>query len=335
MKIRSCPFFALVLSLLFSACSLSSSCDLPRRGTVTLMTWNAQAFFDASENGCEFAEYRGSGSVWSAARYVTRLDRLREVLFLAGRLASLGPDRSPDLVVLQEIENSGVIRDICNRLPASGRYREAVFVPPPAGCAFGSAILSRYPLRSWSAHTVDSLGIPVRPLVEAEFLVDGIPLTVFAVHWKSKAGDASDGGVRFAQERLLAERIAALRARSPGEAFIACGDFNQRLEEFTLLEDASNPWVDWLDACATGQVPGPAGSYWYDGAWETIDHIFYGGIILCSFTVVSSPPAVTPEQVPARYVIGTGAGYSDHLPLVLSFTLSGPDGTAVPERSGD
>lgn len=66
------------------------------------------------------------------------------------------------------------------------------------------------------------------------------------------------------------------------------------------------------------------GSYFYDGAWETIDHIFLNaalfdktGIEFDSCFVVDSEPFVNSKGEPDRYNPRTGAGLSDHLPLVL------------------
>ena len=271
----------------------------PKR--VTFMTWNAQCFFDAAETGAEFKEFRGSKSEWSAERYGERLDRLREVLLMAGTSLGSGPERAPDIAILEEIENARVIEDLCNRLPSSARYPFAAFVPPGAGSAFATAILSRYPIRSVTAHAISSEPatsgeMSLRPLVEVTVDADGLPVTVFGAHWKSKSDATDTDAVRDAQERTLAGRIGMLKSREPGAFYVAAGDFNQVLDEFeTLASVSESPWPEWLARCASDDANGPEGSYWYDGRWEAIDHVFHSresetSYRPYSFRPLSSPP---------------------------------------------
>ena len=291
---------------------------------ISLMTWNTQHFFDAEAQGTEFSEFLGPKSRWSAEKYSARLDRLREGVLLCGSSAGEGGEKGPDVVVLEEIENARVIEDLCNRLPQRSRYRHLAFVPPGTGSAFASAVLSRYPIKAITAHSVYAGSVALRPLLEVTLDASGRPFTVFAAHWKSKAGDADSTDVRLAQEKILYTRISSLESRAPGAAYAACGDFNQMRDEFSLMGDGEilNCWDDWLERCESGLAPGPKGSYYYEGAWETIDHFFcpssaVSGYEVADFRVVSTPPLTGVDQLPARYEVYSGSGYSDHLPLVL------------------
>ncbi len=300
----------------------------PKR--LTFMTWNAQCFFDAEETGAEFKEFRGAKSEWSAERYEARLDRLGEVLLLAGTALGAGPERAPDIAILEEIESVRVIEDLCNRLPSRARYPFAAFVPPPPGSAFATAILSRYPVRSVTAHAIARESATpgetiLRPLVEVTVDAEGLPVTVFGAHWKSKSDTADTDAVRDAQERALAARIGLLRSRDPGAFFVAAGDFNQILGEFEILASVTeSPWPDWLARHSSGDANGPEGSYWFDGRWEAIDHVFHSresdtAYRPSSFRPLSSPPVADAEGHPARYEVFSGYGYSDHLPLIIAF----------------
>lgn len=293
--------------------------------SISVMTWNTQTFFDADETGTEFEEFTGSKSKWSAERYGVRLDRLCETILAAGRIADEGPDRGADIVVLEEIENTRVIEDLCNRLPQRNRYLHVAFVPPEAGGAFASAVLSRYPIRSVTAHSASSGSISLRPLLEVAVDAEGRSVSVFAAHWKSKSGDGDTARIRCAQERVLASRIDFLEEADPSVLYVACGDFNQALGAFDILGkgDSESPWPDWIARCSSGQVSGPEGSYRFNGAWEVIDHFFYpperlSGYRVRDFQVMGSPPLTDENQNPARYEVFSGAGYSDHLPLILT-----------------
>jgi endonuclease/exonuclease/phosphatase family metal-dependent hydrolase len=294
---------------------------------ITVMTWNAQAFFDAEESGSEFDEFKGPKSAWSPEKYAARLDRLREAILMGGSALGAGPDRGPDIVALEEIESARVIDDLCNRLPQRCRYANVAFVPPGKGASFASAVLSRYPIRSVSAHSVAVSGIALRPLLEVSIDADGLAFSVFSAHWKSKVGDDDTAAVRLAQEGVLSARISALESGNPEALYVACGDFNQSLADFSVLGRGAiaSPWPEWLSQCVSGLVQGPEGSYYYDGTWEAIDHFFYpadarSGYRAREFRVLATPPLTDGEAHPSRYEVFSGRGYSDHLPLLIAFT---------------
>lgn len=319
-------FSALVLSLVVASCGVLSPMRDTAGARITVMTWNTQTFFDAVESGTEFDEFRGGANGWNAERYGARLDRLRAVIELCGRRAGEEPGAGPDIAVLEEIENEGVVRDICNRLSQRTTYRFAAFVPPAGASAFGSAVLSRLPITGVTAHNVDpepsgsTDPLALRPMLEVSLRLGEETLTVFAVHWKSKSGSdvASSARARLAQERLLADRIAALEVHDA--LWIACGDCNQRYDEFTLLGRYVNCWDDWLEKCSSGAVAGPSGSYYFHETWETIDNVFLPGAVwtVQDFRVVSEPPIADSDLLPNRFDAFSGKGVSDHLPLVLA-----------------
>ncbi|HOJ99819.1 MAG TPA: endonuclease/exonuclease/phosphatase family protein [Termitinemataceae bacterium] len=67
-----------------------------------------------------------------------------------------------------------------------------------------------------------------------------------------------------------------------------------------------------------------AGSYWYKGAWETIDHVLLHSSLgdgkgweFASFGVAQQTPFVNEEGYPVAYNPQTGKGVSDHLPLLV------------------
>ena len=67
-----------------------------------------------------------------------------------------------------------------------------------------------------------------------------------------------------------------------------------------------------------------AGSYWYKGAWETIDHVLLHSSLgdgkgweFASFGVAQQTPFINEEGYPVAYNPRTGKGVSDHLPLLV------------------
>ncbi len=298
----------------------------------TLLTWNAQTFFDACDTGREFEEFALSKTGWSEERYRERLSRMAEGLVLAGARAGERAGRPPSIAVLQEIENEGVLRDIWNALPSGGGYTDAVFVDPGPESSFGTGILASAEPVSVLSHAISSPDVPCRPMLEVAFDWNGRALVVFACHWKSKVSDDGGQRERRAHEALLAERVRALERRDPEAHWIACGDFNQREEEFTGSIGGIDLWErvesdaepDARAVAGSDAALGPAGSYRYKGEWERIDHVFVSSSLqdglgpeVRSFAVVGDPPLIDEEGSPARYEAFRGNGYSDHLPLVI------------------
>ncbi len=299
---------------------------------IRIMTWNTQTFFDDQECGREFDEFRGGESRWNAEKYEGRLNRLRDTLLQAGKKLGMGSDRGPDIVALQEIENTRVLRDICNRMPALGAYSHAAFVPPTAEGAFGVALLSKYPIRSVTAHTPHVASVSVRPLLQATLDTALGPLALFVVHWKSKVGETAapsetaPPSVRYAQEGTLSACIEKLRGDCPEVPYIVCGDFNCGPGESALLGALPGIWERYGD---------DGGSYWYSGSWERIDNILWsdtlesghgdssgGGLWTVSRSFpLNDPPLTDAGSRPRPYRIGTDGGYSDHLPLLAELTL--------------
>lgn len=317
-------FFALAGVLIISCgCEMSGAGQCPQ--LLRLVTWNTQLMFDGIDDGNEFSEYSVAKGYWSAQKYGIRLGRLCEGLILCGAASGMGPNTAPDIIVLQEVENERIVYDLCNRLPQRNGHRHGVFVPSPEGAAFGSAVLSRYPVTGVTAHSGDCGAEIVRPVLEVSIDVQGIPLTVFAVHWKSKTGSDEGTGIRQIQEKLLVKRMKILDEEHPGTLYVACGDFNQMPHEFSLLDEYINSWSFPVEK----QVLPFDGTYWYNDGWEAIDQFFCPSH-LCDglnpdveqITLVAREPLMNSQGAPARYEIYSGSGYSDHLPLVLTIRLT-------------
>ena len=296
------------------------------RKNISLVTWNVQTFFDAVTTGTEYKEFKNSER-WTKEKYRKRLEKLCEVM------TSL----NPDIFVMEEIENSGVVQDIANLLAGGSwenkkSWQYACFAKE-SGAAIGCAVFSRYELSNLRTHSLDirtqeEEQPASRPLLQVTVNAGGQELELFVNHWKSKSGGEEESEIwRDWQELALAERITGLHAESPGQPLVMCGDFNRSAEDFVLLtkDKAANtllrgsqgeqavysPWFR-----ADGKFALETGSYYYRGEWERIDNILIAGNAeLTSFATVTEPPLADEEGIPVSYTLYTGEGCSDHLPL--------------------
>lgn len=310
-------------------CTPISKTELNRH--ITLVSYNAQTFFDAVEDGSEFKEFKGSKSQWTERKYRIRLERLKQTMFAAGKKLTGKENRLPDIAVLQEIENSRVVEDFCKQLSNRENYPYAVCPSRSGKDAFTTVLLSKYPIENFFVHYIYADGkTALRPLVEAVINTGSkdkpLLLTVFAVHWKSKSGQSDSTAIRNLQEAQLIKKIREHKLKNPEIPFIVCGDFNQPLEEFGQMGDFTVCWNLSSYKAETDEGTQPAGSYYFKGAWEKIDHIFYdaGMKTACieptAFFVLYEPPLIDGDK-PVRYNVFTGEGYSDHLPLGFCFKI--------------
>lgn len=280
--------------------------------SLTIATWNMQTFFDAETCGTEYREFKGER--WTRDAYERRVRSASEALKKIGA----------DVIVLEEVENEGVLFDLFNEYAAGFNakkiWRYACFASEK-GASIGVAVISRFALENVRTHCVDvrtnGAQSSVRPIVEVDVKAGKRTVTVFANHWKSKLGGGEN--IRRAQEQSLS--FAFGRRIHSGGAAVACGDFNSDLAQFLRDEsgekivlrgktDCTSVFSAWDFAHADG------GSYAFKGKWERIDHIFFAGAVeLCAFKVLAEPPFIAPNGFPARFSLFSHSGLSDHLPL--------------------
>ncbi|MDR1908492.1 MAG: endonuclease/exonuclease/phosphatase family protein [Spirochaetaceae bacterium] len=344
-----------LLALCLSGCGAFS--ELPSEGgprTLSIATWNIQALFDGEDNGWEYDEYLGSAG-WSPEKYRARITSLVRA---AGEMT----DRGPDVLALEEVENASVLEDLARE--AGAGYLYTFFANNP-GSSLGLGLLSRYPLTGLRAHSVASTaGITPRPVLEAGLEIQGQPLIILVCHWKSKLGDeAATELLRRSSARALVRRLREIEAEAPGTPVVILGDLNENHDEFyrggavlsALLPDdpgaAEMAGPDQEDFLVLSRQKPPVpryfaegtvalyspwgeelqqGSYAYQSAWETIDHVLLSGGFFdkrgwefSACEVLHREPFTRASGYPDAYNPATGGGLSDHLPLLLTINLAG------------
>ena len=343
-KILAAGLTAFLFCSCWGGCSVQSK-DTEQYSTdknqtiLTVVNWNAQTFFDANKDGCEYSEFQKSAD-WNKEKYQQRVKRLCEVINAL----------DADIYIFEEFENEGIIYDISNELTGSGQswnqkkfWNYSLFAKEE-GTAIGIGIISRYPLSEARVHSMDirlhKEQQPVtRYILEAKASVQNKKIMLLANHWKSKVGGQEKSEIwRDWQESILGKRVQELLS-SPAEcdAIILCGDFNRDAGDFicnfknttryideeqnTLLRFADFGYTDFTSAQSFwfseyGNLLNQTGSYVYDDEWERIDNILIAGNIrfIDSGPCTASPWALA-KGYPAAYKLYSGQGYSDHLPV--------------------
>ena len=338
--------------LLIFICVLAlAGCGTPAdsgQGVFTVALWNVQTLFDGEESGFEYSDFRDE---WGPEKYQARLTSLSKAI------ASM--PEVPDLIGFTEIENAAVLEDLSRAALLKHGYNYAAFTNL-SGSGLGIGFLSRFPLTEVRAHsiTIDKETAP-RPVLEVRIEPEGEPLVFLLCHWKSKlGGDYATEALRRASARVVYRRLSEIKAADSDTPVIVMGDFNLNHDDFyrrsiilcallpddpdaallaagvhppdfLVLSSEKPPRTDYFpedihvlyspwDKEMTG------GSYYYRGAWESIDNfllstaLFNGtGWEFADSLVLNQEPFITSEGIPNRYINRSGRGLSDHLPLIL------------------
>lgn len=335
MYIKKIVFFlCLAGSVIFLSCGKYKKKNNSSK-ELSITNWNVQTFFDVKDDGVEFDEFK-TGKYWNESLYKVRLERL------AGAIKEI----DSDILVMEEIENESVLKDLLNFVKKNWdpkkNYNYSVFAKNETN-AFGIGIISRFPLVQMKCHNVESYAeqeaIPdMRPIVEVCAKVGDFDLYIYANHWKSKSGKTDGEKWRILQEKLLCESISKTKKMSD---FIIClGDFNKDIEEFnfgkmnlecSIYSEAtesykpyilSSPWEDLKKEAEWGEnlLYNYVGTYFYNEKWEKIDSMFLSPNIYFSRFYVNMEDAWYDDK-PLRFNLFTGEGYSDHLPITCKITL--------------
>ncbi|HAK45539.1 MAG TPA: hypothetical protein DCO79_06425 [Spirochaeta sp.] len=323
-----------ILFLIIVAACLMSSCD--NGGTeehLIIMSWNVQNLFDDVDNGTEYREFDPGLGDWNYDCFNRKASALADVITssVAG---------GPDVVLLQEIENDNALRHLNENCLKASSYSYRLFFPTE-NSAVGTGVLSRFPVESANSHTVNCGGeVKGRNISMFQITLPetGELMVIYINHWKSKLGGAEETEIyRIAAAELLSDLIRQ-RLDQQSVGILAAGDFNESHDEFSRIGEAYptaiiagrlsgseelelyNPWSD--SECS--------GSYSYKSEWETIDQFFLSseffdgeGWDYSGFNTTVLEFNSSSEGFPLGWQASTGAGCSDHFPILLELSMSG------------
>lgn len=302
----------------------------------TLVELNCENLFDCQHDSLKQDQefLADSPRHWNTHRYWDKLNHIGQEIIACGE-ASEGWSL-PDMVVLCEVENDSVCRDLCRRsMLRQAGYEYLVTQSPDLRGIDVALLYSPFSFRLINHHAIRVEPLkdmrPTRDILYASGQTpDGDTLHVFVVHAPSRyGGEHATRPHRLQVADRLCLSIDSIRALSPQARIVIAGDFNDyhdnaaplRLEQHGLLN---------ISKTATGSH-GSRGTYKYQGSWHSIDHIFVSQSLStrCLSCVVWDAPFLLEEDkqyggvMPHRNYNGMryNNGYSDHLPLVARFRL--------------
>jgi endonuclease/exonuclease/phosphatase family metal-dependent hydrolase len=331
---------------------------------LSIMTWNVQALFDGAETGDEYDEYLESAG-WSAEKYAGRLNMMARAIdaMESGAPDILSLEEVENAGVLEDLAGglgrhgyrwaffagaggSSLGIGVLSRYPLFNTRAHSLnfngeTVPRPVLEVWIQG--GDEPLALFVCHWKSKLGgeaateslrrasarILLRRIREIGRENPRIPVVIM--------GDLNENHDEFSRKNGLS--LCALLPDDP------------RAADLTGLYGLSGKPAEGLQAdfliISKNKPPAPRyfpsgslcfyspwgyelknGSYYYQNAWETIDHFLLSGGFFDaagweyeSADVVSQPPFINARELPNSYNPKTGSGLSDHLPLLLRLRL--------------
>ncbi len=298
---------ALLLLILLSCCFFWDD------DQIVIMTWNVQNLFDDVSQGGEYPEFDPEYGQWNSNLYHLKLCSVADVI-------TDPASGDPDIVLLQEIENSSVIETLAG-VYLKGRGYDSIYVSAEEYSTVHTAILSRYPVTDIRSHRIWGQELAgQRYIMEYTIRIGKESIIIFNDHWKSKLGDNTDAE-REAAAEVLFSRVLILK--KDFQHIIAAGDFNSEYCEgspfFAFRQNKANPPLVYAEP-ENGD-----GTYAYNDEWEMIDmflvpqslsEVFSGNV-----RIINPGFMLNDNGYPKSFSRISGDGYSDHLPVKAEIRL--------------
>ena len=249
---------------------------------------------------------------WSQSNLEKKMRNLSEVILY----------KSPDILILQEVENIDVLEQMKKKYLESAGYKYATLLEGKDKRGIDVAIVSKFkPIAKPIYHQVPYPNPDwqyTRGILQVDFQLKNKTLSVFGVHFPSAANPHI--------KRVMAmEYLSSLASDSKSNIVVAGGDFNSIATEDSRLyrKIVYDTWfVSHLEACKSC-----LGTNYFSRAdsWSFLD------AILLSKTSVAKMDYSTVEVVnklanqknkdgtPKRFDLKTGQGVSDHFPIFAVF----------------
>lgn len=301
----------------------------------TFVELNCENLFDTQhdslKNDYEFLPK--SYHYWTPSRYWNKLIHTSQTIVSCGNDSAL---QLPDMVVLTEVENDSVMRDLTRRSPLRSLQYDYVMTNSPDLRGIDVALLySPFSFRLLNHHSLRITPLPgMRPtrdiLYASGIVANGDTLHVFAIHAPSRmGGETATRPYRMIVAERVCSAVDSIRSVCRNPLIIIAGDFNDYSGDASLQLLQSHDLVE-VSLNARGKN-GAKGTYRYRGAWGSLDHIFCNdrmAAMLKKCHINDAPFLLEKDKKyggvkPHRTYLGPRyiGGYSDHLPLVATFNF--------------
>ena len=198
---------------------------------IVIVQWNVENLFDYEDDPDNAGDNEFTPDTWrqwTQERYGIKLDHVARVL----------AELDGDVVCLQEVENRRVLDDLTEVLRRKYRceYPQTLHREGPDNRGVDVAMLTRLDVEKvrWLTPLPDR-----REILAATLEFRGVPLTVFANHWKSRWGGQEESEpLRLKTARDLRSEIDRLLTADPLLPIVVAGDFNDDAGDPSMTKHA-------------------------------------------------------------------------------------------------
>ena len=288
-------------------------------------TYNLENLFDATKQGNEYNEYTPNNRHgWNEAMVEKKIANLSRVI----------ADMDADIIALVEVENKAVLERLNNALKDK-KYPFVFYPEKKKHSSIETALLSRYPIEKSA-----SIVMPDQPrgIHKVTLMVQSKPFDVYLNHWPAHREKE--------QERLVyATTLQNILLKDETKEYVLVGDFNSPLQvqrdDWGLAfnnvlksnDENSGRTNLWYELPMQKRY-----SHSYGKSKSALDHMIISktlhdgkGVeyIKNSFHPFVKEYMLDEKGVPKRWEISDrgrgkhlGEGYSDHLPLIATFSIA-------------
>ena len=247
--------------------------ELPPPQPLRLVTWNCKDFFDNVKGNC--------GGCWNYEVVLSKVDYQAKLAEIAQGLREL----DGDVVVLQEIENLGVLADLATHALLSDRgYQHRKLEVGNDGRGINLGVMSRVPIEKYVSHKGDEFDRVDEPGKLYKFARDAVEVhvtfneqkvVILGAHLKARSSD--DPPRRIAEAQQVRSYADKLKAADPSRYIFILGDMNDTPTDISygwIIGGLKPPGSAVYEAAMDWLMPEEQRySYVYGGARLLIDHI--------------------------------------------------------------
>lgn len=331
---------------------LSFSSVLSAQADFRVMSYNVENLFDCRhDTGKHDTEYLPDAARhWTLGRYYRKLQQIAKVILAAGEWST------PALVGCCEVENDSTLIHLLTRTPLHSQHYRYVITDSPDDRGIDVALLYQRDKFALIGHTSYRIRFSRHKEKRSRDLLHvwgkvltGDTLDVFVCHFPSRYGGelATIPDRRDAALLLKVKTDSLFHARSC-PYIIIMGDFNDNPTDAGVAHTLEAlPMIPPFRGSSLYNLfnPPPSlpfpGSHKYQGEWSLLDQFIVSGTLLDTTRQVHIRPEsatlfapsflFTPDKTyrgirPRRTYYGFRyeGGYSDHLPIIVDFSLSLP-----------
>ena len=289
----------------------------------TLMELNCENLFNTTHDSLknDYDYLPDSEMRWTPKRYWDKVNSIGREIIACGTDSHL-----PDIVCLTEVENDSVMIDLCRRSLLRNAGYEYIITNSSDERGIDVALL--YQPQSFRPLSTDTFRIahtaeerPTRDILRVTGLTSARDtIDIYVVHFPSRRG-----GEKASRPYRQRAAQTLIRNLNKNRNTIITGDFNDYHGDASITLFEKEGFTDLKPKARHNKVI--EGTYKYRGQWGSLDHILLRGTLADKVTdvFINDLPFLLQGEgdtlMPRRTYRGKfyQGGYSDHLPLVVTF----------------